>query len=266
MRKPVIAMPASTMIVEDHVFTGMYRPFVNQDYIDCIEAAGGIPVIVPVMNEEDSYELIKFADGVLLPGGHDIAPNLYGEDPIPEQGLSYESVDRLYIHMVRQACESKKPVLGICKGHQLINIAFGGTLYQDLPSQNKGVYKHWQEAPRNHPTHVIKADEDSFIGRCVGGELMVNSYHHQAIKDLADGFVVTAWARDGVIEGIEMIGEQFIAGIQWHPEMMACFGDPSMSRIFQTFVEKCKRNQWFRLDNKVNKKKGRPEIQISGLF
>ena len=116
MRKPVIAMPASTMIVEDHVFTGMYRPFVNQDYIDCIEAAGGIPVIVPVMNEEDSYELIKFADGVLLPGGHDIAPNLYGEDPIPEQGLSYESVDRLYIHMVRQAHESKKPVLGICKG------------------------------------------------------------------------------------------------------------------------------------------------------
>lgn len=148
MKKPRIGIAANMEMVETGILPGIYRSYVNEDYIVSLEKAGCVPVMLPpVTGEENVKSQVECMDGVVLSGGYDIDPVLYGEQPLPRLGYVMSEVDRFYMEVIRAADELGKPVLGICKGIQALNVAFGGTLYQDLESQKPGVIKHVQQAP-----------------------------------------------------------------------------------------------------------------------
>lgn len=242
MRKKKVGIVSNLLIMDTGMMPGLYRAYVNNDYVESLEKAGCIPVLLPVIsNLEDVEAQMEGLDGILLSGGYDIDPNLYGEQPIPQQGFTMAEVDRFYIASVHAADRLGIPVLGICKGIQAINVAFGGTIYQDVYSQKGGCIQHVQQAPRYNAVHRVKIEEDSFLSDVFGREAMVNSFHHQSVKDLGEGFCVTAVAPDGIVEGIEKTTGTFICGVQWHPEMMARFGDENMLRLFRMFLDKCKK-------------------------
>lgn len=240
MRKPIIGIAANILIMEGGTLPGIYRAYVNNDYVESIEMGGGIPVLLPVLTyQEDGARFLEQVDGLVLSGGYDVAPDLYGEQPTPVQGFTMRQVDTQYLQLIKEADKLQKPVLGICKGTQMMNVAFGGTLYQDLESQLSGALQHVQKAPRGEATHMIDTEDGSFIQSITGKRGWVNSFHHQAIKDVADGFDVTARADDGVVECIERQKGSFMCGVQWHPEMMVKYKNERMIHLFQQFISKC---------------------------
>lgn len=240
MSKPLIGIAANILIVTGDYMQGLYRSYVNHDYVESLEQAGCVPVLLPVLKDlSDVRRQVEGLDGIVLSGGYDMDPALYGEAPVWGQSFTLSEVDRFYLAVIRAADELGKPLLGICKGIQAINVAFGGTLYQDLKTQFPGSSQHNQQAPRNNATHYITVEPDSFVGKILPQRTYVNSFHHQSVKKLAEGFRVTARSDDGVIECIERTAGSFICGVQWHPEMMARFGDPLMGGLFQEFVRKC---------------------------
>lgn len=240
MKKPVIGIAANILVMNGELLPGAYRAYVNNDYVECIEMAGGIPVLLPVLNDQEQVEeQLRITDGLLLSGGYDVAPDLYGEQPGPYQGFTMRQVDTYYIQLIRAADRLKKPLLGICKGCQTLNVAFGGTLYQDINIQVPGSFQHSQKAPRGDATHRVHTEEGSFIQEATGEQVWTNSFHHQSIKDVAKGFAVTARAEDGIVECVERMEGSFMCGVQWHPEMMAKFGDEGMRNLFCQYVKKC---------------------------
>lgn len=241
MEKPLIGIAGNILIMEGGMFPGLYRSYVNHDYIISIEKSGGIPVILPVNSEGDELaKILSRLDGIVLSGGSDIDPLLYGEEPLPRQGFVFKDVDEFYIKLIHKAAQVHLPILGICKGIQAMNVAYGGTLYQDLEVQKGDVYKHTQQTPREIPTHSISVKKGSYLSS-LGETILVNSFHHQAIKDVAPGFEVTAYAKDGVIEAIERTNDGFMLGVQWHPEMMASHDDEIMRKLFTGFIEVCQK-------------------------
>ena len=192
------------------------------EYIRTIEKAGGIPIIVPVYNDlQNAKDVIDRLDGLLLSGGDDVDPCLYGEFITKEVGALNPRRDQLEIEMTQYAYgKTTLPILGICRGMQIMNIAFGGNLYQDLGKN--GFNDHFVgSSPINHHVHTVELAEHSRIQQIIGDkQLQVNSFHHQAIKQVAEEFTVTAQTTDGVIEAIEMPGSRYIQAVQWHPEML----------------------------------------------
>lgn len=242
MRKLRIGITGNILIMDGGMLPGIYRSYVNNDYVESLEQAGCIPVLLPVIsNLNDVKEQMEGLDGIVLSGGYDIDPALYGEHPMQGQGFTMNEVDRFYLAVIHAADEKKIPVLGICKGIQAINVAYKGTLYQDLKTQKASAGQHMQQAPRYSAFHQVETEEGSFLRGVLGEKEMVNSFHHQSIKDTAPGFRVTARALDGVVEGIEKEEGTFMAGVQWHPEMMAKFGHEKMTRLFEKFAEKCRK-------------------------
>lgn len=209
-------------------------------YVRSVALAGGAPVLIPLGLQESAWRSIyDRLDGLLFPGGVDVAPARYGQAPRPELGRVDEALDEAEWVLAQWALSEQLPVLGICRGVQLINAAAGGTLYQDLPTQMPGALQHAcsaPEYPREHRAHVVHLAPQSRTAAAMQAvDCMVNSRHHQAIQDVAPGFVVTAWADDGVIEGIEHREAPFIVGVQWHPESLA-ESDPQMLSLFQALV------------------------------
>lgn len=239
MKRPLIGITGNILIMEGGMFPGFYRAYVNQDYIDSVLQCGGVPVILPVAQDPEIVkQQVEQVDGVILSGGYDIDPQLYAEDPIPKQGFNFRAVDDFYLTVIKESDRLCKPLLGICKGLQALNVAFGGTLYQDLVSQKEGALRHVQEAPRQNGTHKVRVEAGSFLASCLPSELTVNSYHHQAVRNVAKGFRVTATAADGVVEAMEKETGSFMVGVQWHPEMMSAFGNSTMNDLFKKFLEK----------------------------
>ena len=214
------------------------------DYIVAIERAGGIPVILPVTEDiETLTPLLQKLDGVLFSGGSDIDPNLYGEYPKLGLGVIEPKRD---IHELKLAqkvlLDTNIPVLGICRGMQLLTVATGGKLYQDLATQKpEGINHSVPKAIRHHAFHPVRMEVDSILYNVFQtDELRVNSFHHQAVKELGKGFQATMFAPDGIVEGIEWEEpNRFVIAVQWHPEMMEGQVD-TIRPIFNAFIEASK--------------------------
>ncbi|WP_313892668.1 gamma-glutamyl-gamma-aminobutyrate hydrolase family protein [Psychrobacillus sp.] len=213
------------------------------DYIVAIERAGGVPVILPITEDVETLTpLLEKLDGILFSGGSDIDPNFYGEYPRFGLGLIEPKRDNHEMKLAKKVLfETSLPVLGICRGMQLLTVATGGTLYQDLQSQRpEGINHSVNKALRHHVFHPVKIEKGSALYDIYETEeLGVNSFHHQAVKELGQGFKATMTAPDGIIEGMEWEEERFVVAVQWHPEMME--GPVASIRpIFDAFVNACK--------------------------
>lgn len=214
-----------------------YYLLLSKNYVTAIEKAGGTAIIIP-LSQNNVLTFIELIDGLLLSGGGDISPWLYGCEP--RVGLKSVNVERdlFEIRLVREAINRGIPILGICRGCQLLNVALGGTLVQDISSEIKTNIPHFYITPPSFRVHKVKLDPSSKLAKIYGTtELMVNSSHHQAVNKLGKGLKAVAWAPDGVIEGIESMEERFIIGVQWHPERIL---DNLQLKLFKEFIKHCK--------------------------
>ncbi|MCC8172452.1 MAG: gamma-glutamyl-gamma-aminobutyrate hydrolase family protein [Parabacteroides sp.] len=208
-------------------------------YIDAVLRAGGAPVIIPVTASAEALaSLLETIDGLLLTGGGDINPLYAGEEPLPQLGEGNSLRDQYDFTLLRLAADRQIPVFGICRGQQVINLAYGGTLYQDIYAQREATTcKHSQEAPRSEGSHTVSVRPGTSLYTLLGERAIVNSFHHQAVKEAAPGFRVTAVSADGLIEAMESaVPYRDIFSVQWHPEAMAAAGDPAMLRLFGKLV------------------------------
>lgn len=194
----------------------------NETYIQAVLKAGGVPVLLPAVSSDAVImEHAQLVDGLIVSGGPDMDPKYFGEQPVPELGAVNPAMDASESVLIRRILELDKPLLGICRGEQALNVIAGGTLHQDLRRALPDVLKHGQEQPRWFPSHSVRLVQGSLLANILQvEELQVNSFHHQAVARVAPGFVATAHAQDGVIEAIESQNHRFVIGVQWHPEGM----------------------------------------------
>ena len=242
-RRPIIGIPTQTLHSIDGIPEALPESWVmNQRYSRAVAAAGGLPVMIPLLEDEDVLRgLYDRMDAVLIPGGVDLDPETYGEAPLPTCGRLDPDRDRVELRFARWAIAEGKPLFGLCRGLQILNVALGGTLYQDIAAQRNDALKHdyfpTAGFSRDHLAHPVTVVSGSRLDALVGtAPLKVNSMHHQAVKDLAPGLVSTAVAPDGVIEAIESSANRFVLGVQWHPESLTD-RDPRMQRLMAGFVE-----------------------------
>ena len=236
MRKPLIGLtPAHDMESGDV----KARP----TYMRALKAAGAIPVVMPLdASEEDLKQLSQDLDGFLFTGGPDVHPFLFGEETQAHCGNVSPARDQMEISMLPMIMELQKPILGICRGIQVLNIALGGNIWQDIPSQVTRDFPlaHSQPFSYDMPCHTVALTDGSLLARISeGSSIEVNSMHHQAVKDLAPGLIASAYSTDYLIEALEMPDYPFFIGVQWHPEYL-WEKNKEAFRLFQTFVKACK--------------------------
>jgi putative glutamine amidotransferase len=235
--KPSIGISGNILVDQAGPFPGYPRAYVNQDYIEAVTLAGGIPFIMPVIEgKERIKQQIEQIDGLVLSGGQDVDPLLYGEEPSPLLGDIFPKRDIYEKYLIQYAMEKEKPILAICRGMQILNVACGGTLYQDISLLAGASIKHNQYTNPSLPTHSVILQEGTRLFQLYGERTVTNSFHHQAIQQIAPGFQIAAFAKDGVIEAIEKEGDRFVVGIQWHAEMMAK-EDGHMLDLFKLLIK-----------------------------
>jgi putative glutamine amidotransferase len=227
-RRPVIGIPTQTLQAIEGIPPSLPASWVmNQRYFLAVSAAGGVPWMIPLLHEDTVTlrEIYDRLDGIVLPGGVDLDPSTYGEAAHPRCGQVDPARDQVELQLTGWAIDDRKPLLGLCRGIQVINVALGGTLWQDIEAQLPQALKHdyWPSAGfgRDYLAHVVDIAASSRLRELLQQEtLQVNSMHHQAIRRLSPQLVATAVAPDGVVEGIEASGgDQFLIGVQWHPEV-----------------------------------------------
>ena len=221
---------------------GNERTGVNAAYVRSVLAAGGVPVILsPVLGPSYAARAMDGLDGLLLTGGEDIHPALYGAELSPRCYPPSRERDLFELALFATARQRELPVLGICRGIQLVNVGMGGTLYQDLPTERPGEIAHDAGSARDARTHAVRLAPGSRAAQALGGtELRVNSFHHQAVDRLAPGLVATGWSDDGVIEAAEGLGEgSWLLTVQWHPEEMHAEVKAPERGLFRALVEAC---------------------------
>ena len=215
---PRIGVTGVVRMWENHERAG-----VNGAYLRAVAAAGGAPLILSQLASPETVDaLLDGVDALVLSGGEDVDPSLYATTASPKLGVTDPDRDRFEIALFRAAQRRSLPVLAICRGIQVVNVALGGTLWQDLPSERPGNVRHAAGGARDRRTHAISVAPGSLLEEALGGStLEVNSFHHQAIRTLAPDLVATAWADDELIEGVEsQQGAPWLLGVQWHPEEM----------------------------------------------
>lgn len=240
MNKPIIGIAGNLFNAPNGIINGLEFSYAVEDYIRAVEKAGGVPLILPVIKDHDAIiSQVKLCSGIVMTGGQDVHPLFYNEEPHEKLGYVNSEIDEYQIKILKIALEENKPILGICRGHQLLNVVCGGTLYQDLSEMPGITLKHFQEGKRYDYSHKINIKSDSILRKLFGKEVLVNSYHHQCIKDVGEGLRAIAKASDGAIEAVQMKGRDYVVGIQWHPEMMAV-GSDMMLVLFGELIRNCK--------------------------
>ena len=231
--RPIIGVLAE---VEDTGYSG-----VKNAYIKSIENAGGLPLLLPFVKEEESVrQFVSFCNGFFFTGGADIEPTRYGEETIPQCGELKKMRDDLEFRVLREVMETKKPLLAICRGCQLVNVFLGGSLYQDIPCQLSTNMIHKQTEGEFSPSHSVNVKKNTPLFEIMKKERIVaNSFHHQAIKKLGSGLSVMAEADDGIVEAMYLEGERYLRAYQWHPERLA-EKDRDNRLIFEDFISACK--------------------------
>ena len=242
MNKPIIGISGSVIIDDGGMFPGYRRSYVNEDYVDSVVQNGGIPYIIPFNeNEEVVKEQLLNVQGLILSGGHDVDPHNYGEELEQKIGDVWPERDVFDMRLLKFAEENNIPVLGICRGMQIINVAHGGSLYQDLSYRKEKTLKHSQNQTPTLVTHTVKADPNSQIANILGkDEFLTNSFHHQLVKEVAPDFTVAAKCVDGVVEAIEN-KDASVIGVQWHPEMLHRVV-PFQNNLFKHIINNAKKN------------------------
>lgn len=236
-KKPVIALTPYFNIDRD-------EPYMRPAYLTAIRAAGGIPVILPLdLTQDDLTQLLDGIDGVLFTGGPDIHPFYFGEDTQVNCGNVCLRRDKMELKLLELAMKAKKPIFGICRGIQLLNVGLGGDIYQDIPSQFHQEFPvaHTQPFAYDVPSHRVNVVADTWLGKMTHGSFLnVNSMHHQAVRRLAPGLVTCAYAANQLIEAIEKPDyPTFFLGVQWHPEYL-WETDETMKRVWKAFVDAAK--------------------------
>lgn len=209
-------------------------------YLRAIEAAGGIPVVMPPLDLETVSPLLDRLSGICLSGGPDLDPAAYGKQRSPHLGPTEPDLDRFELAVAREADARELPTLAICRGMQAINVARGGTLYQHLPERADSSIAHRQSGPGERVTHAVEVEPGSQLARVLGRRRhRVNSFHHQAVRRLGRGLRAVAWAPDGVVEAVEADATRFLVGVQWHAECLVV--RRSQAALFGAFVEAARR-------------------------
>jgi len=221
---------------------GYFMDYTFDDYSQAVRFWGGAAVLIPAaQNRQTLQTILRRLDGLILSGGPDINPKFYGEQPLPGLEEIDEDLDRMELEATRIAFARNLPILAICRGIQVLNVSQGGTLYQDIPTQVQESILHTQKADKKTTTHATRIEAKTLLSRVVGRkEIWVNGRHHQAVKDVAPGFVVSARATDGVVEAMEHSSKRFVIGVQWHPEGN-WRDDPYSRRLFRAFVRAAQR-------------------------
>jgi putative glutamine amidotransferase len=240
--RPLIGVTTSEVRVPDHV-----DPLPQSDrrqtemalgmkYLVAVERAGGIPVVMPPLDPDSIGALLDRLDGLLLSGGPDMDPGTYGGRYHPMLGPIEPELDRFELALACEADDRGVPILAICRGQQLLNVARGGDLYQHVPEDPGGDVDHRLPGKGKHGEHDVEIDPGSLLSRALGGVIgaHVNSYHHQAVRELGRGVKPVAWAPDGLVEGIELPDRDFAVGVQWHAE--AIVEQPEQLSLFREFV------------------------------
>jgi putative glutamine amidotransferase len=240
-REPLVGITTSITVDQGPSQTDRQTPeraYVNSAYLHAVQQAGGVPVLLPPQLSKTSLErLVRGLDAVLLTGGGDVDPARFGEEPHPTLIEVAPSRDALETQVTLHAIEKKTPLLAICRGIQVLNVALGGSLHQDVVSEPGTEIQHSQKEARDQATHKITVTPRSRLGRVLGAEdLEVNSFHHQVIKSLGRGLVPVAWAPDQLIEAVELDDDsRWVVGVQWHPEHLVGNSEPAR-RLFSALV------------------------------
>ncbi len=231
--RPIIGIPCQGNL------RSRYRRFcAGHSYCRAVQSAGGTPILLPLLDRETILDAYLRLDGLLLAGGGDLAPRHYGEVRQARLTSVDPPRDRVELWLARQAMSDDLPLLAICRGMQVLNVAMKGTLYQDIATQLPHARRHnlHRERPRNYLSHEVLIEPGTHLSEILGAQsLGVNSFHHQAVKSVAQGLQVSATAPDGVIEALEAKNKRFVIAVQWHPEELIDDA-PSMKRLFETFV------------------------------
>lgn len=207
-------------------------------YVEAIEGGGGVPIVVPPMGLDALEALLDGVNGVCLSGGQDIDPSAYGEEAHPQLGPTERELDEFELALVRAADRRRLPILAICRGAQLVNVARGGTLIQHVPDVVGEEIEHRQKEPAERPTHGLRVDEGSRLANILRWHRgSVNSFHHQAIDRLGSALVAAAWSPDGLIEAFEASDRAFLVGVQWHAECLV--SRPEHAVLVRAFVAAC---------------------------
>ncbi|WP_068983041.1 gamma-glutamyl-gamma-aminobutyrate hydrolase family protein [Lysinibacillus xylanilyticus] len=229
--KPVIGI---TAFVEDDLSSRL-----NAAYSKSVIEAGGIPLIIPLGIEKDVAQILSLTDGLLLSGGYDVHPFLFGAEPTPKLGKVHPERDSVELALIEAAFIRQMPIFGICRGMQILNVALGGTVYQDIDSEyhSSKLLKHKQQAARGVATHYVHVTPDTLLKTIIEeAQIAVNSFHHQAVNVVSEKMKVAAKSSDGIVEAVVHEDLPFCLGVQWHPEELAIVGDGGSKKLFTAFV------------------------------
>jgi putative glutamine amidotransferase len=236
---PIIGIPCASYDVRPVPYPLIHGN--NETYIRAVEQVGGAPLLVPLAQSEQALRAIfERLDGLLLAGGIDVDPARYGEEPHPQLGQVNREQDRVEFLLIEWARAAQMPIFAICRGIQVLNVAYGGTLWQDIPAQLESDHNHsasFQQNQRDLQSHQLKLLPDSrLVGYIGASELPINTMHHQAIKDLAPGLRAVGWSDDGLVEAVESPDEPWVVGVQCHPEELVKGADGRWGGVFAAFV------------------------------